>query len=72
MLVDGESRWLGRLLALGYLPLGLLAVLLTASRGGFLAAVTARSAVASYWFAAIACRAVAGALALMALALRCG
>jgi O-antigen ligase len=30
-----------RLLALGYLPLGLFAVLLTASRGGFLAAVVA-------------------------------
>ncbi|MGD0630398.1 MAG: O-antigen ligase family protein [Terracidiphilus sp.] len=37
----GEQRWLGRLLALGYLPLGLMAVLLTASRGGFLAAVIA-------------------------------
>jgi O-antigen ligase len=31
----------GRLLALGYMPLGLVAVLLTASRGGFLAAVIA-------------------------------
>ena len=35
VLFDGESRWPGRLLALGYLPLGLLAVILTASRGGF-------------------------------------
>jgi O-antigen ligase len=41
LLLGGESRWPGRLLALGYLPLGLFAVLLTASRGGFLAAVVA-------------------------------
>jgi len=41
LLFDGESRWTGRLLALGYLPLGLLAVLLTASRGGFLGSVVA-------------------------------
>ena len=39
LLFDGESRWAGRLLAAGYLPLGLVAVLLTASRGGFVAAV---------------------------------
>jgi putative inorganic carbon (HCO3(-)) transporter len=36
-----KQRWPGRLLALGYFPLGLVAVLLTASRGGFLAAVVA-------------------------------
>jgi len=41
LLFDGESRWWWRVLALGYLPLGLFAVLLTASRGGFLAAVVA-------------------------------
>ena len=41
LLVNSESRWPGRLLALAYLPLGLVAVLLTASRGGFLAAVVA-------------------------------
>ena len=41
LLVNSESRWQGRLLALGYLPLGLVAVLLTASRGGFLAAIVA-------------------------------
>ncbi len=41
LLVNSESRWPARLLALGYLPLGLFAVLLTASRGGFLAAVVA-------------------------------
>jgi hypothetical protein len=39
--LPGKQRWPGRLLALGYLPLGLVAVLLTASRGGFLAAVIA-------------------------------
>lgn len=36
-----QSRWAERVLAYGYLPLGLFAVLLTASRGGFLAAVVA-------------------------------
>lgn len=36
-----QSRWPERVLALGYLPLGLFAVLLTASRGGFLAAIVA-------------------------------
>jgi O-antigen ligase len=41
LLVNSERRWPARLLALGYLPLGLVAVLLTASRGGFLAAVVA-------------------------------
>jgi len=39
LLVNSESRWQTRLLSVGYLPLGLLAVLLTASRGGFLAAM---------------------------------
>jgi O-antigen ligase len=41
LLLNSESRWPGRLLALGYLPLGLVAVVLTASRGGLLAAVVA-------------------------------
>lgn len=41
LLLRSESRWPGRLLALGYLPLGLVCVLLTASRGGFLAAIVA-------------------------------
>ncbi len=41
LLVNSERRWVWRLLAAGYLPLGLVAVLLTASRGGFLAAVVA-------------------------------
>lgn len=41
LLFEGESRWFGRLFAVGYLPLGLVAVLLTASRGGFVAAMVA-------------------------------
>ena len=41
LLVNSERRWPWRLLAAGYLPLALVAVLLTASRGGFLAAVVA-------------------------------
>jgi O-antigen ligase len=39
LLLTSEDRWPGRLLAAGYLPLGVVGVLLTASRGGFLAAV---------------------------------
>jgi hypothetical protein len=39
--VYGKRRWPAQLLAMGYLPLGLVAVLLTASRGGFLAAMVA-------------------------------
>ena len=64
VLFDGESRWLGRLLALGYLPLGLLAVLLTASRGGFLAAVTALIGCAILLARGHGRRALAGVLAL--------
>ena len=41
LLAACERRWPARLLALGYLPLGLVAVVLTASRGGFLAAAVA-------------------------------
>lgn len=41
LLITSERRWPWRLLALGYLPLGLVAVVLTASRGGFMAAVIA-------------------------------
>jgi O-antigen ligase len=41
LLLNCERRWPWRLLAAGYLPLGFVAVLLTASRGGFLAAVVA-------------------------------
>jgi O-antigen ligase len=41
LLVNCERKWPWRLLAAGYLPLGLVAVLLTASRGGFLEVVVA-------------------------------
>jgi O-antigen ligase len=41
LLVTCEKRWIGRFLALGYLPLGVLAVLVTASREGFVAALIA-------------------------------
>jgi O-antigen ligase len=41
LLLDGESRWPGKLLAFGYLPIGLVGVLLTASRGGFMAGLVA-------------------------------
>lgn len=41
LLLDAESHWAGKLLAFGYLPVGLLGVLVTASRGGFLAALVA-------------------------------
>ena len=41
LLLLAESRRLWRWMALGYLPVGLVGVLLTASRGGFLAALVA-------------------------------
>lgn len=41
LLVHCERRWLPRLMAIGFLPLGIVAVLLTASRSGFLAALLA-------------------------------
>ncbi len=43
LLLTSERRWPMRWMALGYLPLGFFAVLLTASRGGFLAALVALS-----------------------------
>jgi hypothetical protein len=44
LLYDGESEWWGKLLALGYLPVGMLSVVLTASRGGFAGALLALAA----------------------------
>ena len=41
LLVCCELRWRWRLIALGYLPLGLVAVVLTGSRGGLLAGLAA-------------------------------
>jgi O-antigen ligase len=64
LLLTGESGWMGRSLALGYLPLGLVAVLLTASRGGFLAAVAAIAGCAVLLIRNHAKTAFAGLLAL--------
>jgi O-antigen ligase len=41
LLADGGAGWVENVLAFGYLPLGLAAVVLTASRGGFVAALVA-------------------------------
>ncbi len=41
LLYKSESGWAGKLTAIGYLPLGLASVLLTASRSGFVAATLA-------------------------------
>jgi putative inorganic carbon (HCO3(-)) transporter len=60
----GKQGWPGRLLALGYLPLGLVAVLLTASRGGFLAAVIALGGCGLLLMKSYPRGALAGALAM--------
>jgi len=64
LLLNSERRWPGRLLALGYLPLGLVAVVLTASRGGFLTAVVASAGCGLLLARNHARRVLAGALAL--------
>jgi O-antigen ligase len=43
LLFETDSRWLARMLALGFIPVGLFAVLLTASREGLVAAIIALS-----------------------------
>jgi O-antigen ligase len=68
LLLNSARRWPERLLALGYLPLGLVAVLLTASRGGFLAAVVALAGCVLLLTRGHAKRALAAALALPVLA----
>jgi len=68
LLLNSESRWPARLLALGYLPLGLVAVLLTASRGGFLAAVVALAGCALLLLRSHARGVIAGTLALPVIA----
>jgi O-antigen ligase len=68
LLVTSERRWLARLLALAYLPLGLVAVLLTASREGFLAAVVGLAGAALLLAHGHPRRALAGILALPAIA----
>src|ERR1017187_3414975 len=64
LLSGWETRWPGRLLALGYLPIGFAAVLLTASRGGFVAAVVALGGCGLLSFRHSMRGAVAGVLAL--------
>jgi O-antigen ligase len=68
LLYDGESGWPGRILAGGYLPLGLVAVLLTASRGGFVAAAVALTGCGILLARGHAGRVLAGSFALPALA----
>lgn len=41
LLIQGESRWGDKVLALGFMPIGLVGVLLTASRSGVIAAAVA-------------------------------
>ncbi len=64
LLTGWETRWPARLLAIGYIPLGFAAVLLTASRGGFLAAVVALAGCGLLLFRNHMRAAVAGVLAL--------
>ncbi|MGP8251823.1 MAG: O-antigen ligase family protein [Terracidiphilus sp.] len=68
LLVGCERRWLPRILAAGYLPLGLVAVLLTASRGGFLAALVALAGTIAILSRGHARAAIAALLALPAVA----
>jgi O-antigen ligase len=68
LLVGCERRWLPRILAAGYLPLGLVAVLLTASRSGFLAALVALAGTILILFRGHARVAVAALLAFPAVA----
>jgi O-antigen ligase len=68
LLLNCEPRWPGRLLALGYMPLGLVAVFLTASRGGFIAAVVALAGCAILLARNHARGVLAGAFALPAIA----
>jgi O-antigen ligase len=68
LLVNSERRWPWRLLAVGYLLVGLVAVLLTASRGGFLAAVVALTGSGVLLAYGHPKRVMAGALALPPLA----
>jgi O-antigen ligase len=68
LLYNGESGWAGRMLAAGYLPVGLVAVLLTASRGGFLAATVALAGCGILLARGHAGRVLAGVFALPAIA----
>lgn len=66
LLYDGESSWAGRILAGGYLPLGLVGLLLTASRGGVVAAAVALAGSGALLLRGHAKRAIAAYFALPA------
>ena len=68
LLLDGKERWPGKLMAAGYLPLGFACVLLTASRGGILAAMVALAGSAVLLFRRYPKRIRGGALLLPAVA----
>ena len=68
LLLDESERWPGKVLAAGYLPLGFVCVLLTASRGGFVAAVAALAGCAVILFRRYPKGILGGALAAPALA----
>ena len=68
LLMGSERKWLPRILAAGYLPVGLAAVLLTASRGGFVAALVALAGSLMILFRGRARMAFAAILALPAVA----
>ena len=68
LLFETDRRVIARILALGFLPVGLLAVLLTASRGGFLAAVAALAGSAVLLLRGHARRVLVGVFALPFLA----
>jgi O-antigen ligase len=64
MLVECESGWAQRALAIGYFPLALLAMLLTASRGGLVAALAAIAGSAALLVRGRPLRALSGAVIL--------
>ena len=68
LLLDGTERWVGKFLGAGYFPLGIAGVLLTASRGGFLAAIVAMSGCAVILFRRYPKSILGGTLALPAVA----
>jgi O-antigen ligase len=68
LLLNSEPRWPWRALAFGYLPVGVVAVLITASRGGFIAAVIALAGCALLLLRRPTRTAMASTLALPAIA----
>jgi O-antigen ligase len=68
LMLDGKEGRGGKLLAAGYLPIGFVCVLLTASRGGFLAAIVAMAGSALLLIRRFPKRSLRGLLALPAAA----